>query len=157
MDFLDHVYSRNAKSAFNRETIENFMSKLRPCIKLVFFNYSACIASFLIFPVLIYMFTGTLVEMLPLIVPGFNLDSPGGFALNSVYHLFLLASALGVYIYFDASFTFQMLHVFLLSDIIRNKIEEINRLVSIRKSDAMLIKIEFRNLFLIHNEMLTYE
>lgn len=133
------------------------MTKLRPCIKLVFFNYSACIASFLLFPALIYIFTGSLVEIVPLNVPGTRMYSSTGYALNSFYHLFVLMSALGEYIYFDASFTFQMLHVFLLSNIIKNKIQEINRLVSVRKSSPALIKLEFRNLFLIHNEMLTYD
>lgn len=156
IDFLDRVYGQNVKSTANKVTFDDLLGKLKLIIKLIFTAYITICFLFLLSPAIIYIVTGVFYPMLPLFIPGTGPDSFSGIALSSIYHCCAIINSVITYYFFDAIFAFQILHVALLSNIIRNKVQEVNRLVSVPNSSSLEIKIKFRNLLLIHNEMITY-
>lgn len=91
--------------------------------------------------------------MAPMCLPWTTLDRIDEFVLNTIYHVFSLLCALIAYILFDTLFLLQIMHVILLTSILVRKIRHTNCMIR-NKSPELEVKINIRNMVLLHNEML---
>lgn len=156
IDFLKQIYETNLKTLENQRVLVNFTKILRTCVKLIIFNYTFCVSSFYLSPVIIYSVTGSADPIMPLFLPGTSPDSMVGFTISTIYHLFAIFCAGAVYIFFDVLFAVQVLHVILMSNILRNKICAINEMVTAKNPSHPEIIVNFRNVLIIHNEILMW-
>lgn len=134
---------------------EKFISKLKLCVKFVFYNFSVCLLGYFMSPGLIYLLKGSVDFILPAFIPGIDPFSNWGYPITTIYHIYIGFLSVGVYLFSDGLFTVQVLHVSLLSDILRNEIRKIDKLVASSNASATWTRIHFRNLLMLHNEMVT--
>lgn len=154
INFLKQIYNSNLKTPENQAIFTEFSKILRFCARLIIFNYSFCVASFYLSPMIIYFVTGSAEPIMPLFLPGTSPESVTDYCINTVYHIFAIFCAGAVYIFFDVLFAVQVLHVILMTNILRNKIRAINDMVSAKNQSRFEIIVNFRNIMIIHNEIL---
>lgn len=139
----------------NNETIDSFIKILQTCSKVIISNYSICVVSFYASPGIIYLITGSVDTIMPNFLPGTSPDTVWGCTLSTIYHIYAIFCAGSVYIFFDVLFAVQVLHVILLSKILRNKIRAIDDMVDVEHPSHYTIMVNFRNVLVLHNEMLS--
>lgn len=156
IQFLRNVYKRNIGTMDNGSVIDDFVKLLRFLIKCLLLECGFCAMSYASSPLLIYICTGELEPIFPWYLPGTKPNSTVDYIQNLPYQSFANYSAAGIFTFFDAMFTFQMVHVTLLSNILRSKIWTINQMVTDKNpSSTMNVRINLRNLILLQKEMLS--
>lgn len=154
IDFLSEIYVQNLRTIENVDVFDKFIRILQKCVKIVIFNYSSCVISFYLSPLIIYYATGSIDPIMPLFLPGTSPDTHLGYGISTCYHLFAIFYAGCVYIFYDVLFAVQVLHVILMTNLFRHKIRGINRMASIKQPSRLEIVLNFRNAMMLHNEIL---
>lgn len=155
INFLKQIYEANSNTLENQDAINWFIKILQTCSKIIISNYSICVISFYASPAIIYLVTGSADTIMPIFLPGTSPNTVWGCTLSTIYHIYAIFCAGGVYIFFDVLFAVQVLHIILLSKILRNKIRAIDAMVDVEHPSHYEIMVNFRNVLVLHNELLS--
>lgn len=150
--FLSNVYEENVGSSENWPIFDRFIKILSICIKLLIGEYLVCSTLCILFPGVYYLATNLKMLIAPIFLPAMSIDSPDHFAFNIIDQVFRVYLAAFILILFDTIFTLQMLHVILLTNILRHKIRAINEISVVRVPSSLEIMINLKNVVKFHVE-----
>lgn len=154
--FLADVYEANLKTNEHRCIFDRFIKHTKRFVKWVWFCGVFIFASYVISPALLYLFDNTHLEpMIPWVLPGTSSSSDDmtDYLINTAYNVYAIFCGVGVYGLYALIFAFLLLHVSLLTDIIRHKLKAIDQIAAAERPSIYEIKINLRNIVLIHNEV----
>lgn len=115
--------------------------------------YMIMLNGFMLFPVILYYFDSTkLAPIAPMCLPWTTLDD---YAINIIFQIVSVFYGFIAHTFFDTIFLFQILHVILLTAILRAKIRRMAAMMGKGPSDFKL-KIILRNIIQLHIENLGY-
>lgn len=156
IDYLSDVYKRNECTDENRSIFTRFTSMLRGFEKSRLIGSVIMSAAFAISPVLVYYLSDSqLTVLLPMYWPGTSPTTTHiGYIVNLTYQMFAFYIGVLTYTYYDMLFIFQLFHVILLTNILSRKIRTVSKMASMKRPNAHVIDINFRNVILIHVELI---
>lgn len=132
------------------------MKLLRLCIKLMIICYSILATGVVLIPPISYYLDPTKLEpIIPVCLPWTSLDTTSEYILNLIYQGLCIIYGLIAYVFFDIIFLFKILHVSLLTNILRKKIGSITEMLTEKAPDIEL-KINIRNIIQLHKEVLRF-
>lgn len=152
--FLTQIYETIENNIENSFSSSRFAKILKVCAELIMLNYGCCILACITCPIIIYLLSGAHELMIPIYMPGMSLDSIEHYALNMIPQPFLSIYSGIIYAYFDLLFVIQMLHVILMTDILRQKVRAISEMAAAsRQISHYEISLNLRNVINLHIEM----
>lgn len=148
-----NVYERNITTREHFVLFCDFTILLEKVIKTLIIECGLTIVAFLAAPGILYILGGSQLEpILPFVIPGTTLNTTSGYILNYIHQFYAISiCGLGVYTLFALYFSFLILHVILLVNTMRSNLGFINK-TALDKGPVLEIRINLRNLVLIHNE-----
>lgn len=152
---LETIYLQSAANEGNIMILTKFVRLLKRSISFIFTNFILCQTAFITAPGLIYLLTGSVLLILPSPIPGVDHTTTFGYILNMLYHACMVSLAAGLYIYSDGLLTVQVLHVILMSNILRKRIQDVSVMSSPESPHRSAVHIHFRNILILHNDMMT--
>lgn len=160
IEFLTNMYEQNGRTADNRQIFADFTKLLKLFVKFLIVDYSLCIVAYHVSPVVVHYF-GAQSEwktMLPWFLPGTspetNSNSWLSYWLNMCYQSPAVLMGGIAYAFFDVLLAVLILHTILLTNILRTKVQTIDEKISTAEWRPLEIYLNFRNLILLHDEML---
>lgn len=159
IEFLKNIYIKSQRSGDIDGVFASFQNTLRQCVTIIIVGYSWSCIIIASTPLILYSFDNSIVQpMVPVCLPGTSIyRSAYDYALNCLFSFLILLYGHIVQIHFDALLIIQVLHVILLSNILRQKVNCING-YTLDGQDKMAahfeMKINVRNIVLCHNEFL---
>lgn len=156
LKFLERIYLANAKSVENRALMQNFSDSLEKLIKSLILVAIIAYFIFITSPLILYFIDDSqLIPILPWVWPGTlpGTTRPRDYVINQAYNLFAMFLAIDFYMILTVHFTFFLLHVMLLNNIMSIQLEAIDHQVSSRNPSLCGIKFSLRNIILMHNEL----
>lgn len=154
IEFLKKVYKGHQNDIKKETVFMNFLKKLTPILNILCFDYLGATISFIVAPLIIYLISGSIVSILPFDFPGTDSKTIGGYALSSIFHILVIISVGGLYIYSDGLFTVLVFHVFLLSDILKEEIAHFDYLSTNRGTTPLEVRKQTLNIFIKHRDMI---
>lgn len=93
-----------------------------------------------------------------MLLPGTSPGNVRDFTINIVYQMIAFYVGILKYTYFDILFLFQMLHIILLTNIMRSKIGAVSDMASMKQVGSNIFKIDInmRNVVMVHMEILKW-
>lgn len=157
MDFLVKVYEQNRNSVENRPIFDKFIKILKMCVQFICVEFWLCTIACCAYPAATYYFShGTvLVQIQPWFLPTTNANSYLSYSLNIFYEFVAVCYAAASYSFFDSLLALQILHVILLTNILRHKIQMLNKMVETKEWSHSEIGVNLRNTILLYEEMRT--
>lgn len=146
--FLRSFYQRNESSIQNKATINGFGDILTKAAQMVIINYVFCTMMCFVSPICVYLWSGSRVDILPIVVPGTTFVAPLEYAFNLVVQSFFVFVACTNFLHYDLLFLVPVLHIKLLTDILRQKLRTIGR-----EDDAKRVACMTKAIVL-HNELI---
>lgn len=152
--FLIQIYEQNKSPIENYLSFHRFEKINKICAQLILLDYGWCFIVIITSPLMIYMLSGSRETILPIYFPGMSLDSIQHYIINMIPQSFLCALSAVIYAYFDLLFVVQLLHVILMTDILRQKARAISQMAAAsRQTSHVEISLNLRNVINLHNEM----
>lgn len=155
LNYLKTVYEKKYKTYENWPIFINFISLLKPCVKIMVINYAVCTVSFIVGPIIVYIFSNTAMEpLLPYFFPGLSPNCRVTFAINYIQQIYVMLYAFGAFTLHNVLFFVQILHVILLTNIQKTKIWRISRMAAAPEPSYLKISMYLRTIVIAHNECL---
>lgn len=151
--FLDIIYERNRFGQENQKILNEYTKLLTTFLKIMFLDYAVSNGSALIATILLNILSSEYVYVLPVYLPGLPIDSADGFELNSIWQLISCVYAATAYTYFDALHALLVLHVHLMTNILRNKVRIISEMAAEVRPSQKEIFERIKNVIFLHNEL----
>lgn len=149
--YLDNVYKNNLNTDENWFIFKKFMRILQKCVNIIFGNYATLLVMFHISPIVVFISTESLFEPIyACYIPGTE-QYP---YLNYSEQFVRLFAMVAVYLFYDALFLFEILHVTLMANILQNKICAINRMAMEKLPSKYEMIVNLRNVILLHHDLL---
>lgn len=147
-----YVYEQNMNTAENDTVFDNFTNLLRRVLRAIIIQCSVTWVGFVTVPAILYWTSGKREPIFPWIFPGTSLNTTTGYVFNYVQQFYMISTcALGAYALFALYFSLLILHVILMVNIMRNKLARMDQ-AAMKKGAEWDIRINMRNLMLLHNE-----
>lgn len=156
IDFLEKIYIANTNSTENRQLFIDFTILLSKIINILKWIAIAAFFTYITSPAVLYLVDDSHLEsILSWVIPG---TMPGSanikhYIINQVFNFFVIFWAVDYYILFAMIFTFLLLHVKLLANIMRNKVYGMDRVLLGKRPSNYEIKMRLKNIILLHNEL----
>lgn len=118
--------------------------------------YFMCGATFIGWPIISYVLFGKMEPSCPIFLPWVNFDTNIGFVINWIYHIYMLTLATFGFIFCDALYADSVFHVHMMSNLIAKHWNFLNIQMKERNLTDLEVKLLFRNLCYMHQEMTTW-
>lgn len=152
-DLLDNVYRQNWNGHKNQEILNRFTKMLMRFLRFVFINCAASLAGAIFFTIIWNRYSTEYRCFMPAHLPGVPIGTADGFAVNAIWQLGVFAYAGSTYAFFDGLNALLMLHVILLTNILRSKFQTINELAADQRSSQAEIRERIKNVIVLQNEL----
>lgn len=158
LKYLAKIYEQNQNSAENLSIFSKFTQILTFLAKLIIMDYAVCVSAFVLSPALTYLFIDSVELILPWYVPGTSRES----TIELVVNLFLQGAAMSYagisYAFYNVLFVVQILHVILMTNILRAKLRAISQLAEANAAKEIAAHtgalINLRNVILLYTELI---
>lgn len=152
------MYEQNLVSQNNWKIFDRFVIILGVFLKLIIFECTVVCLSFIISPIILYALDNSKLELnvpFPFFLPGTSPDSFYDFELNVIYQSLGTLIISIFYAFFEMIFVIQILHVILLTNLLKSKIKTLNNING--ESEACRVKVnkDLVKIILLHNELLS--
>lgn len=156
INYLCNLYERKYKAPENLAIFDSFLKQLTLCLRILGTNYSICAISFIISPVIDYILNGwTVLEpIVPYFWPGMSLDNTVHFGINFVQQAISMCYTGLIYIFYNLVFVFQVLHVILMTNMLKANIRIVSKLAHEPKPSFLKISMYLRTIINEHNDCL---
>lgn len=154
--FLEEIYIVNTNSIENRTTFAEFTTLLVKTMKSLIAAAVCAFCTYMVSPAVLYLIDDSHLEpIVPWVLPG---TSPGStnmqhYLINQIFNVFVVFWSIDFYLLFAMFFTFLLLHVALLSNVMTNKLHGIDRMLLDKTMSNYAIKMRLQNIILMHNEL----
>lgn len=155
MKTVEDIFKQNVSTMENYNVFSHFTRWLSIMSKCMYVQYFCSAMIFAFAPFLYYPFSREWIYMLPIFIPGVDKDSTHGYIIMSCFHGGQCIAAFFVYSCIDTSFAVLVGHVILMTRLIRNKIQALNRMVTEKRhgnSDLVMWR-HFRNIIQMQKEL----
>lgn len=151
IEFLSAIYKQNQHDAENQAVLHRFVNYLTFGSKALIGAYIFAVLAAFSGPAIIYLLDGGREMMIPTCIPGTSADSVGGYSVNIVDQTLVCLASGFIFLYFDLLILIMVMHVSLLTDILRQKV----RMVSSREQrlSHQQITANFRNIIGMQKEL----
>lgn len=149
--FLSAIYKQNLHNEENWPVINDFVKLLTTCVQILIADYVFAVLSAFSGPAIIYFLDGERELIIPTCFPGTSLASMADYALNITYQAFVCIACGCIYLYFDMLILVLVLHVSLLTDILRKKMRRV--MAAEKQLTHLEITMSFRNFINMQNEL----
>lgn len=153
---LERIYKQNEKSAsYYVKTLEECSSNVFLVTKILSTLYIMCYIAFAGWPIFSYVLFGQVELGVPIILPMTDIDTRTGFMINVSYHIYILTLATVGFIFADAMYASLVFHVKMMSGLFAKHWDFINERLRTSSATSLEVKLLFRNLANMHQEMTT--
>ena len=154
---LDKIYRDNQSNDSDETNTMRFCSLMAWRMnKTMLVLYLLCGLAFISTPGILYLLTNEIEMVLPLYLMGIKVNSVTGFGINTLYHIFMVSVATVGFYYMDGLYANLVLNVLAMTGLIRNQFHEMNKMLLMsHEYPTSQIRMRFRNIILMHKEMLT--
>lgn len=125
-------------------------------IRVLMVSYAIGVTITFIWPISLYIVSGTRQLIVPIYFPSMSLESNVDYAVNLLYQIFVAPYGAVIYLHFDLLFVILLMHVNLMNDILCEKVRALNRIIATMRSSRMDISLKLRNLVFLQNELNGY-
>lgn len=108
---------------------------------------------FLLYPIYIYMFTGQLIPIAPLYLPGVDVNSIIGYTITSCYHIALFVVAIIGFSSLEFFVAIIIISSLIFAKLISIDLMQINKDLNDEETESIMIKGRLLNVFLMHQKM----
>lgn len=111
--------------------------------------------SILLFPAILYLTTGLVEPMLPIMLPGIDMHTTSGYIILSLAHTFIIALAGFGFVASDLTFIVMTLYALPLSHLFIDHFDELNQTLkeSPKVRDSKECRLFLRNIVRLHQEL----
>lgn len=153
---LERIYKQNEKSSKDyARTLETCSTNVFRITQALSILYFMCGATFISWPIISYVFFGKMEPSCPIFLPMINSETNIGFVVNWIYHIYILTLATFGFIFCDAMYADLVFHVHMMSSLIAKQWNFINVQMKEQNLTDLEVKLLFRNLCYMHQEMTT--
>lgn len=149
---LIRVYEQNEHHIENRLCFIRFARILKISSQLLIINYIGGVLLCVCNPAILYYLNGTREVITAVLLPGTAIETNLQYGLNLAYQFYIIVSAGFIFTYFDLLFIVQLLHVMLMTNILRHKIVAISKMAATNESQ-MDVSLNLRNIINLHIEL----
>lgn len=153
--FIQSLYKINSKTN-SRERVEYFQRFAfftEMLFKAITSSFIISSLMFILFPIYTYMFTGQLITIAPLYLPGVEVNSIIGYTVTSLYHIAILVVATTGFSSHEFFMAIITISSFIFAKLISIDLMQINTDLNDEEPKAMKIKGRLLNVFLMHKKM----
>lgn len=154
--FLEQIYLVNTKSSSNNQIFTDFTALLSKIITALKWIGVLALIIYITSPAILYLIDDSHLESIfPWVLPG---TMPGStnmqhYIINQTFNVFITFWAIDYYILFAMLFTFLLMHVTLLSNIMSNNVLGIDRMLLGKCPSNYEIKMKLKNVILMHIDL----
>lgn len=155
MGFLSRFYEQHQHNQRTWPIFDAFVMNLRIYLNAVVVLYAllyiGCICAPLVNSLIMYTVYDARIFLLPIVVPGTSLDEQ--FVPNLLYQFFICNMSVAIYMYFDAIFMLQLVHVILMANIVRQRIRVTERVLMAERELTSDLRTSLRSVIELQNEL----
>lgn len=157
IEFVGAIIEQNKKrKSLNYKTLQKWSNNILLVFYIGMFLILSNIVVFYCMPIFIYLWTGERELILELHMPGVDADTISGFSITTAMHMWaILIAGVGT-AGSDMLFLILILYTQPLSELFVNAIERLDKHLTTPNYDQKKIKMELRNIFLMHQELTRY-
>lgn len=153
---LDRIYRQNEKAPTDyAQTLQICSSNVFRITKALCALYISCGIMFSSWPLISYMLFGSIEMAVPIFLPTFHFSTSTRLAVNWTYHICIFSVATFGFIFCDAMYADLVFHVHMMSGLIAKHWHFINEQLKLKTATSLEVKLLFRNVCKMHQEMTT--
>lgn len=158
VQFLRNIYQANGVGSPNYGTLYKWSQRSVLFVKYAIILVASATGTYMLYPIVMYFIYGeSKALMVPLLLPGIDETSHGGYMVLMVYHVASLFLCTFGQCNTDFMLVLLVMHLWPISDIFANSFDELNdALEQPRVRDSRELKRYFRNICVMHKEMCEY-
>lgn len=148
MDFLSRIYDEHQHHKQSWSIFDAFIKNLNIYLNTVFvlytFTYIGCLCAPFVYAVVMYVvYDERTLFVMPIVIPGTTFDDH--YVANLMFQVFACNVSVGIYMYFDAVFVLQLVHVILMANIVRQRIRVTEQMLMAEREASFRSIIHWQN------------
>lgn len=152
ISFITKVYKENVDVVENSQVFSTFVTIYITAINILIIICATVYFSHVLLPLAVYPFTDTWQPIIPIYLT--TSRSTVCVILNYCIQFIEFFFGSASYVFFDLLLAFLILHVILLTRILRKKINDIKLMALAKNPSYFDIKMNLRNVIMLHSELL---
>lgn len=155
-DKIIMIYEVNAKSKSRKRNImlQKYSVITEYVFKVGFSLYCLSVLFYFIYPIYVYYEFNEIIPIVPLYLPEVDEQHLKGYIIHLVFHLICMIVTLLASAGSDFVFALIVLNIPIMSSILGDNVDELNRISGDEEPDTLMMKAQLRNILIMHQEMM---